>query len=224
MPRPHDVNGDAPRFGRWSIDLATGEWTWSDELIAMYDTGLSNPGDVSLIFEAMHPDDRAAIEERLAVALVTHGPLVGQYRLDTRTRGPRVFSFVGDVERDADQQAVRLSGYAVDVTEEMREATREAVDAATRHRRAIEQVKGALMISYRIDEVTAFGILRTHSNEHNVKMNELAEHVSRAMSAGTPRSPIDGGPPMLEVLESVARRLHASRRDAAPEMGLDEAN
>jgi hypothetical protein len=112
----------------------------------------------------------------------------------------------------------------VDVTDETREATREAVDAATRHRRAIEQVKGALMISYRVDEVTAFGILRTHSNEHNVKMNELAEHVSRAMSAGTPRSPLDGGAPMLEVLDSVARRLRSGRRDATPEVGLDEAN
>ena len=147
--------------------------------------------------------------------------------IDTRTRGPRVFAFVGDVERDEDDEddlPQRLSGYSVDVTDEMREATREAVDAATRHRRAIEQVKGALMISYRIDEVTAFGMLRTHSNEHNVKMNELAEHVSRAMSAGTPRSQLEGTAPMLEVLESVARRLHADRSDAGRELGLDEAN
>ena len=133
--------------------------------------------------------------------------LSGQGRLLTDSLGERIFAFLGHVVQGEDGARL-LQGYSLDVTDEMRAATREAVDAATRHRRAIEQVKGALMVTYRVDEVTAFAILRKHSNESNVKIHELSEHVSRAMSGGAPR-PDGGATPMMEILTAVARRLRA---------------
>ena len=143
-------------------------------------------------------------------------PISGQARLATRTHGERVFAFIGEVVDDEDDRQ-RLQGWSIDVTAEVRAVTRDAVDGATRHRRAIEQVKGALMASYRIDEVTAFAILRKQSNGFNVKINDLAEHVSRAMTAGAARD--RETPPLMALVEAVARRLRRSATRSAQDDG-----
>lgn len=211
-----------PQFGHWSFDLGTETWHWSAEVIAMWDIGLTTDTPVDAVVLRLHPDDRDEIGTRLTAA-VEHGVnLSGQGRLLTDSLGERIFAFFGDVVHD-ECGGRRLQGYSLDVTEEMRAATREAVDAATRHRRAIEQVKGALMVTYCVDEVTAFAILRKQSNESNVKIHQLADEVSRVMSSGSPR-PDGGATPMMEILTSVARRLRAPRPTDVPELSeLSEA-
>lgn len=214
-------DGDASTpdtMGRWSYEYASGQWHFGDELRVMWDLPLDDPEDLGPVFAQMHPDDRGAIETVVARAVREAVPMSGQARLATRTHGERVFSFIGEVV-DGPDGPVRLEGWSIDVTAEVRAMTRDAVDGATRHRRAIEQVKGALMVSYRIDEVTAFAILRKQSNGHNIKINELAEHVARAMTAGTARD--DHVSPMMELVEAVARRL---RRAAKGQAGPDEGS
>lgn len=184
----------------------------------MWDIGIADGTPVEEVVQRLHPDDRDAVATRLATAVEHGASLSGQGRLLTDSLGERIFAFFGDVRPDADGRR-RLQGYSLDVTDEVRAATREAVDAATRHRRAIEQVKGALMVTYRVDEVTAFAILRKQSNESNVKIHELADHVSQAMSGGAPR-PDGGATPVMEILTSVARRLRAPRPEDAT--GLPE--
>lgn len=207
-----DIDGSTHEtMGRWSYDYASGRWSFTDEVRAMWDLPLPEGGDLAEVFAQMHEDDRDAIAEVVRRSVEQGVPMSGQVRLATRSRGERVFSFMGEVVQGEDGP-VRLQGWSVDVTAEVRALTRDAVDGATRHRRAIEQVKGALMVSYRIDEVTAFAILRKQSNGFNVKINDLAEHVSRAMTAGTARE--DHTPPMMELIEAVARRLRRSGRGA----------
>lgn len=137
--------------------------------------------------------------------------MAGQGRLLTDSSGARVFSFLGDVERDEQGAGVRLVGYSIDVTDEVREATREAVDGATRNRRAIEQVKGALMVTYRLDDVSAFALLRTFSQEHNVRIHDLAERVTQAMSTVSAPAPADELS-LTDLLGRVARELQVSQR------------
>ena len=197
-------------MGRWSYDYATGRWAFADELRAMWDLPLDDAVDLEPVFGQLHPDDRPAIEQVVTRAVREGVPMSGQARLATRSFGERVFSFIGEVVTGPDGP-VRLEGWSIDVTTEVRAMTRDAVDGATRHRRAIEQVKGALMVTYRIDEVTTFAILRKQSNDHNVKVSDLAEHVARAMTAGTPRD--HHVPPMMELVEAVARRLRRAAKD-----------
>ena len=215
-----------PTFGRWTYDYVTQEWSWSPEIIRMWDLAMVTETAVEDILGRVHADDRVETTRRVTSSVEDGVLLSGQARLTTDTRGERIFSFLGDVVRDDDGTLLRLEGYSLDVTDEVRLATREAVDAATRHRRAIEQVKGALMVTYRVDEVTAFAILRKQSNESNVKIHELAEHVGRAMSGGVPR-PGGGATPMMEILAAVAAKLRPARgaRGVAPEAeeGLPEA-
>lgn len=197
-----------PQLGRWSHDLVTGSWSWSPEVRQMWDIGIGPDTDVDVVLAVLHPDDRAAVERGLGARSGAGRPtLSGHTRMRTG-HGERIFSFLGDAVGEGDD--ARIEGWSIDVTDQVRQATGDAVEAATRHRRAIEQVKGALMVTYRVDEVTAFAILRRQSNECNVRLQDLAEHVSRAMSAGTPEP---GGVvvPMMEVLHGVAQRLRAAR-------------
>ena len=199
-----------PAFGQWGYDFATDTWTFSDEVGVLWDVDLPPGCGLEAVLPHLHPEDVGPIQESIDVAVTQGSTLSGQGRLQTRSRGERVFSFLGQVSVDDAGHPVTLEGWSLDVTDEVRVATRNAVDAATRHRRAIEQVKGALMVTYRIDEVTAFAILRKQSNEHNVKINDLAEHVSRAMGAGVAR-PLEQAAPMMELLEAVGKRLRRAR-------------
>ncbi|SDS01451.1 ANTAR domain-containing protein [Nocardioides scoriae] len=211
---PTNDTSALPVFGQWGHDFATGAWWFSDEVVRLWDIPLPEGCGIDAVLPRLHPDDVEGITRSLEHAVAERSTLAGQGRLLTDSRGERVFSFVGEVVPDEQGEPRTLEGWSLDVTDEVRVATRSAVDAATRHRRAIEQVKGALMVTYRIDEVTAFAILRKQSNEHNVKINDLAEHVSRAMGAGVAR-PQEQAAPMMELLEAVGRRLRRARQDEA---------
>lgn len=50
-----------------------------------------------------------------------------------------------------------------------------------RRRAVIEQAKGILMFVYGIDADEAFAVLRTHSQNHNVKLALIAEQVVKDM-------------------------------------------
>lgn len=203
MTSSHDRD-DASNFARWRYVYAEERWEFSPELLVLTDVATETPTGLDVFFEAMPVDEeREALRETMDRAVREHTSFAAQIRLTTRSRGEAVMALVADTVFDGEGRAVELRGFTTDVTEEVRVATRAAVDAATRHRRAIEQVKGALMVTYRIDEVTAFALLRQQSNAHNIKLNLLAEHVSRAMGSGL-RS---GQVPMMELLEGVARRI-----------------
>jgi cysteine synthase len=51
------------------------------------------------------------------------------------------------------------------------------VTAIVDRRAPIEQAKGMLMFVYGVDAEAAFDMLRTHSQEHNVKLGLIAEQV-----------------------------------------------
>ncbi|WP_445257120.1 PAS domain-containing protein [Nocardioides aurantiacus] len=131
FPRPgptsapgHGWAESTPGFGRWLHDFTDGTWSWSEEMIAMYDAGLSNPGDVEAVFARLHPDDRDRVRTSLEDAMRSGSPLNGQYRFRTDTRGERVFAFFGDPVRIGRDMVVSLRGYTIDVTDHVHAVAR----------------------------------------------------------------------------------------------------
>lgn len=209
---PHYADSTAgASFGRWSYRYATDSWWWSPELLEL--TGVSQPpsGLEEYVEHMSVVDEREEVLGLVRGAIESRSSFAGQFSVDT-PHGTRIFALVADTVFDGEGAPVELRGYSTDVTEDVRQATRAAVDAATRHRRAIEQVKGALMVVYRMDEVTAFALLRQQSNAHNVKLNVLAEHVSRAMASG----PVGREVPLMQLLSGVAKRLATGNDDLPP--------
>ena len=119
-----------PGFGRWLHDFTDDTWSWSPEMIAMFDAGLTNPGDVGVILERLHPDDREQVRRAVQHATRTGEPLHGLYRFRTDTRGERVFAFFGDPIHIGRDTVVSLRGYTIDVTEQVHAVARELVREA----------------------------------------------------------------------------------------------
>ena len=53
-----------------------------------------------------------------------------------------------------------------------------AVELSAETRAAIEQAKGALMITYGLDEDEAFALLRWHSQHSNIKLRDIAAGIT----------------------------------------------
>jgi hypothetical protein len=53
----------------------------------------------------------------------------------------------------------------------------EAVHSIIGNRAVIEQAKGMLMFVYGIDDVDAFAVLRSQSQQHNIKLRLVAEQI-----------------------------------------------
>ena len=129
-----------------------------------------------MMIDRVLEEDRAVVLQRFEEVLRFARPFSLEYRLVDPSGTTRRLVLVGQSE-DAGGEVKRLSGFIVDITQTIRDGAAEAVLASTEHRAAIEQAKGALMLSFGIGEDAAFEMLRTYSNQHNIKVVRVAQHI-----------------------------------------------
>ena len=172
--------GDRPPVGRYRLDLATGEWAWSDEVYRMHGF---EPGEIvpttPLMLTHKHPDDRARVDGVLRRAAETGQPFSSVHRIVDAEGKTRTLAVTGQGRRDpATGQVTELVGYFLDVTKAQREAAaREAsasIQASSERRSVIEQAKGVLMVIHGIEEEAAFDRLREASNQSNIAVRDIA--------------------------------------------------
>lgn len=169
-------------------------WSWSGGLRALHGVGDHEVPTTELILSRMVEEDRAEMLARFRHHLEHEGPYSCVYRLrDPQGQVHRIM-FVGQSEGVAGT-VKRLTGIVVDITEPLLDHAREAVAASAEHRCAIEQAKGALMLRFGVDADVAFGLLRSYSNQHNIKLAALAER----MVAGFTDPRMDRRNPLSEI-------------------------
>ena len=151
-------------------------WTWSGGLHALHGVSDAQVPTTELILSRMVEEDRPEMLARFRHHLEHEGPYSCVYRLRDPQGQVRRVMFVGQSEGVAGT-VKRLTGIVVDVTEPLMEHARLAVAASAEHRSAIEQAKGALMLRFGVDADVAFGLLRTYSNQHNLRLATLAERM-----------------------------------------------
>jgi hypothetical protein len=165
--------------GQFRYDVPSDSWWWSTSLYTIH--GFT-PGEIvpttALMAAHQHPDDRPG-----AVELITAGkPFCYRHRiLDAQQKVHTVIT-IGEGIRDGDGQIVQVRGCIIDVTDSLHRdiaaATRLAVELSARSRAAIEQAKGALMITYGLNEDEAFASLRWHSQHTNIKLRDIAARLT----------------------------------------------
>jgi len=153
------TGGDRPPVGRYRLDLATGQWAWSDEVYVMHGF---EPGQIvpttPLMLSHKHPDDRARVDGVLRRAAETGQPFSSVHRIRDVHGRTRTLAVTGQGRRDpATGRVTELFGYFIDVTKSQREAA-----------------KGVLMVVYGIDEESAFEQLRQASNLANIPVRDIA--------------------------------------------------
>lgn len=104
--------------GIWDWDIMTGKLTWSPELFRLF--GL-DPTKDEATFDTwnslVHPDDLAAVSERIQTAIRDHAKLVNEYRVVLPTGETRWINAVGETMYEPGGNAVRMAGICIDITE-----------------------------------------------------------------------------------------------------------
>lgn len=108
----------AAEIGTWEFDLENNR-VWADANLARM-FGASSPPDghapLESFLKAIHPDDLAGVEETLRRALESSDTLETSYRIALEGQPIRHVTVRGRVERNAEGQAIRLPGVAIDTT------------------------------------------------------------------------------------------------------------
>ena len=108
------------RVGSWELDLVSGRLTWSDEIFRLFEIDPSRfAASYEAFLNAIHPDDRQAVDAAYTRSLETREP----YEIDHRLRMPdgRIKHVRERCETDFDEagQPLRSVGTVQDVTAEV---------------------------------------------------------------------------------------------------------
>jgi hypothetical protein len=169
--------------GTFRHDLDGDTWWWSPGVYAIHGY---QPGQIvpttALMTAHQHPDDRTGAARLLAAAVHAGQPFCSRHRIvDARQRVHTVIT-LGQGRSNGEGRISQLHGYLIDVTDALRrdltEATGQAVHNAVGTRAAIEQAKGALMITHGLDQDEAFALLRQLSQHHNIKLRDIAATIT----------------------------------------------
>ena len=169
--------------GRFSYDVPTDTWWWSTSLYTVY--GFT-PGEIvpttALMSAHQHPEDRCRAAQLIAAAVTAGKPFSSRHRILDAQRRIHTVVTIGEGIRDAHGEIIKVSGYLIDVTDalhrDVEAATRMAVELSAATRATIEQAKGALMITYGLDEDEAFALLRWHSQHSNIKIRDIVAAIT----------------------------------------------
>lgn len=165
----------------FEYDVPAHRWSWSAGLRDLH--GLS-PGEVpttQVMLDRMVLQDRNEMRQRFKEHLTTPGPYTCTYQMHDSNDQLRRIRYVGQSEAGGGE-VKRLYGFFVDITDMLREHAANAVAGVVQHRALIEQAKGALMLSFGIDDEAAFELLRGYSSRSNIKLAAVAERIVQGLS------------------------------------------
>ena len=128
--RAGDQRQDAPHFGSWSVDIASGALSTSATCRSLFGRDPAEPFTAEAWRAAVHDDDRARV-----VASVTHGIATQsdhdlEYRIVTPDGEVRRIRVRAQVANDDDGRPARLSGVCTAVTHRPAQEARRAARAA----------------------------------------------------------------------------------------------
>ena len=175
------AGGSPQRVGWFRFYFADERWEWSEQVQMMhgYEPGTVTP-TTDLVLSHKHPDDYQQVATTLDEMRRSHRTFSTRHRIiDTKGEVHSVV-VIGDQLYAEGGELIGTHGFYVDVTP-TDAITAELVSAAVaeiaENRAAIEQVKGMLMLVYRVDADAAFELLTWRSQETNVKLRILAEQL-----------------------------------------------
>jgi signal transduction histidine kinase/DNA-binding response OmpR family regulator len=106
------------RIGNWEWSRNTGQLHWSDQAYELYAGGdHSIKPDRAAFLAAVHPEDRAHVEEAMRLALEKGISYDIEYRVVSVAHGERIVEAHGQIQRDDNGRIVRVFGTVQDITE-----------------------------------------------------------------------------------------------------------
>lgn len=109
-------------FGSWQVDLLTGKHKWSDESYRIfgYEPGEIEPNYEKFLLQ-VHPDDKGALKKLLDEAIKHLPTQQCEFRIIDKNEKTKYLNTKIVVHRNHEQKAVRLIGFALDITEQRKQ-------------------------------------------------------------------------------------------------------
>ncbi|MBO0609003.1 PAS and ANTAR domain-containing protein [Myceligenerans salitolerans] len=176
-------------IGRYCVELASGDWWWSDEVYAMHGWKRHEvQPSLQALSSRKHPDDRARMVRAVGDALRAGRPFACGHRIvghDGRTRSLVV---VGQGRRNTPAGTPEIAGYVVDVTPVQKEALDRRAASVVQHafvsRAVIEQAKGVISAVRGIGDSAAEQLLRDAAGEVGIPLRVAADQMIAALQTG----------------------------------------
>ncbi len=147
--------GEMAHLGYWSLDVASGVCTWSEEMFRIH--GLKPARQIRLdqAVAAFHPDDRAVVAAALEQASGSGVPFSFEARLVRPEGQVRQVASIGQAERSADGAVIGVVGILLDVTEHRN--TQQALRDRDRDMRHVLDNTPALIAYWDSNAINRFG-------------------------------------------------------------------
>jgi hypothetical protein len=174
--------GRPQRIGRYAYSVRDDAWWWSDTFFQILGF---EPGEVrasaSVLASHLRPDGMDRGTDAVEAAFETGEPFSFHTQMVDGHGRHRTVLLAGHGEPGDAGRVDRVQGYLVDLTDARRDASRDDVQEALAgvldHRAVIEQAKGVLMLAHGVDADESFALLRAYSQDHNVKVRDLADRL-----------------------------------------------
>ncbi|MBE1876221.1 PAS and ANTAR domain-containing protein [Myceligenerans pegani] len=172
--------------GRYCVELASGDWWWSDEVYAMHGWKRHEvEPSLQALRSRKHPDDRARMVRAVGDALRAGRPFACGHRIVGRDGRTRSLVVTGQALRNAPAGTREVAGYVVDVTPVQKEALDRRAASVVNHafvsRAVIEQAKGVVAAVRGVDAGAAEQVLRDAAGEVGVPLRVAADQMTTAL-------------------------------------------
>lgn len=182
--------GTSLLVGRYRVDLASGDWWWSDEVYTMHGWKRHEvePG-MDALRSRKHPDDRARVLRAASEALRVGRPFACNHRIVDKKGRTRSVVVVGQGQRAVPGGSPEVAGYLLDVTPVQKEALNRRSDGLVNRafvsQAVIEQAKGVIAAVRCVNEATAEQILRDVASTLEIPLRSAADQMIAALRADT---------------------------------------
>jgi PAS domain S-box-containing protein len=133
---------DAAKIGFWDWNIVTGEMLWSATVSRLMGLPEDSPTSFAIFMNAVHPDDRKAMQESIESAVRDNKDLASEYRV-LRPDGSLHWRFAkGRAIYDATGHSVRMVGIAIDIDDRKAADKRLLLQAA-----ALEAAANSIVIT-----------------------------------------------------------------------------
>lgn len=123
------------RIGSWELDLVNGALTWTDEIYRLFEIDPSEFGaNYDAFLDAVHPDDRGAVNAAYKASVTEHQPFAIIHRLLMKDGRIKHVEERGQTFYDEEGRPLRSTGTAQDVT------ARQLLEAQLRQAQKMEAV------------------------------------------------------------------------------------
>ncbi|MCW3073825.1 MAG: hypothetical protein JWP69_894 [Flaviaesturariibacter sp.] len=137
------------KMGNWLMDLKTREFSWSDEMYAIYEMETKEKMTEQAWFDWVHPEDREGVRSYFQECLSTNCQYDKIHRLVLRNGTIKTIHRKGEFIHNSQGEAVQMLGTTQDITEQHR--VQQELEKGQRFIRKITDATPSIIASYNIN-------------------------------------------------------------------------